>query len=61
MKELAKEYIYITHRHRQQWGDGQKEGGGRMWVGAMWEWAKEENGTTVNHKNKVKNKPERQN
>ena len=27
MKGLAKEHICITHRHRQQCGDGQREGG----------------------------------
>ena len=35
-KISAKEHIFITHRHRQQCGDGQREGGG--WGG--WRWAK---------------------
>ena len=27
MKGLVKEHPCITHGHRQQWGDGQREGG----------------------------------
>ena len=27
MKGLTKEHVYTTHRHRQQCGHGQKEGG----------------------------------
>ena len=32
MKGLAKEYICITHGHRQQWGEGQREGGDGGWM-----------------------------
>ena len=33
---VAKEQAHITHRHRQQCGDSQREGG----VGDGWRWAK---------------------
>ena len=50
VKRLAKQHICMTHRHRQQCGDGQRAGGGgqRQGVG---------NGDTcnsANNKNKVK-------
>ena len=35
-KGSSKEHICIIHRHRQQCGDGQQEGG----VEAEWRWAK---------------------
>ena len=38
MKGLAKEHIGVTHTHRQQYDDGQRERGD----GAGWRWAKEE-------------------
>ena len=36
VKGLAKEHVCIIPRHRQQCGDGQREGG----VGSGWRWAK---------------------
>ena len=35
VKELAPKYIYITHRHRQECGDSQREKGL-----SRWRWAK---------------------
>ena len=37
MKGLVKEHVRIIHGHRQQCGDGQREGGGRVLEeGAKW-------------------------
>lgn len=45
MKGLAKEHICITDRHRQQYGDDQKEEG----MEAGWRWAKwKKNGVICN-------------
>ena len=53
MKGLAKERIYISHRHKQQCGGSQREGGPGLGVGGQ----KRGNGdicNSVNNKNKVK-------
>lgn len=42
VKELAEEHIFITYRHRQQYGEGQRKGGLRMGG----KWAKWEMGTS---------------
>lgn len=34
MKRLAKEHIYLTHGHRSQCSDVQREGVGAEWKGA---------------------------
>ena len=60
MKGVAKKRICVAHRHKQQCGDGQREGWGRGWV----EVGKGgENGdvcNSVNNKIKVKNKTQLQ-
>ena len=54
VKGLAKEHIFITHRYRQQSGDGQREGGGEMGGGKQ-RGGKWKNCNSVNNKLILKN------
>ena len=53
VKGLAKEHICTTHRHRQQCGDGQKEGGAGL-GGVRRSGGNVDICYSVNNKNKVK-------
>ena len=57
MRVLAKAHIYITHRHRRQWGDSLRENRAR----AGWRWAKGEKMRTSVIVSTIKSKVKKRN
>ena len=53
MEGSAKEHVCMTHRHRQQCGDGLREGGNEDWVKVGKGRRKGTSANSVSNKNKI--------